>query len=309
MALKPLIIKNKILDWGSRTYIMGILNCTPDSFSGDGIYQSSPSFIDSALIKAEQMLNDGADIIDVGGESTRPGSVVVEEHEEISRVAEIIEKITQRLDVLVSIDTYKSKVATAALKAGASIVNDVWAMSADAEMGKVVIENNCPIILMHNSSNRNLVKWDSKLGNTYDTVDTIEIISRVKEELTFKTKQAELMGIAPEKIIIDPGFGFGKSVTQNLKLLAGLNEFTNLNYAVLSGPSRKSFIGHTLNLPVESRLEGTIAAVTLSIVKGANLVRVHDVLEAKRAASFVDAVLRSNIPDTNASDTASALPK
>lgn len=292
MTKSPLRLKKKTLNWGSRTFIMGILNLTPDSFSGDGLSSSGTKNLDAAIFQAEKILEDGADIIDIGGESTRPAAKKVSAEEEISRIAAVVEAISSRLDILISIDTYKSEVAAAMLESGASIINDIWAMQADPAMAQVVAKFNAAIVLMHNSSDPAKILIDPKLGSSYQGNISENIIDDIQNILAERIKFAKLHGIESDKIIIDPGFGFGKTVNQNLEILAKLDQLSSLNCPILSGPSRKSFIGHALNLPVEERLEGTLAAVSMSIERGADIVRVHDVKAAKRVASLVDAVLR-----------------
>jgi dihydropteroate synthase len=292
MVQGSLSLKNKTLKWGSKTYIMGILNLTPDSFSGDGIYSNGTAGIEAILNQAEQMMLDGADIIDIGGESTRPNAKQVGVEEEISRVALAVETIAKRLDVIISIDTYKSKVAATALELGASIVNDVWALQGDPEMAQVVAKFDALIVLMHNSSDPAKTFSDAKLGGSYQGSICDDIIASIKNSLAERIQFAEQQGIKSDKIIVDPGFGFGKTVAQNLEALARLKELSSLQCPILSGTSRKSFIGHALNLAVDDRLAGTLAAVSMSIERGADIVRVHDVKEAKRVASLVDAVVR-----------------
>ena len=294
MAPSSLQLGQRSFPLGTRTYVMGILNLTPDSFSGDGISTINRKNLDVIISHAESMIADGADILDVGGESTRPGAQAVSAEEEIERVASIIEAIASRLDVAISIDTYKAKVAKIALNLGASIVNDVWAMEADQEMAEVVKDHQATIVLMHNSSDPSKIFKDSYLGNRYASGHLGDVIEEMKDKLQSRIDFALLKGIDKAKIIVDPGFGFGKDLSENLRVLAKLDKFKSLGFPLLSGPSRKSFIGHSLKLPVSERLEGTLAAVALSIERGANIVRVHDVKAAKRVASFVDAVIKNN---------------
>lgn len=293
MAPSFLQLGKKSFPLGIKTYVMGILNLTPDSFSGDGISTPGEN-LDSILYHAEKMISDGADLLDIGGESTRPGAEVVSADEEIERVARTIEAIVSRLDVVISIDTYKAKVAEIALNLGASIVNDVWAMEADPQMAAVVKRHQATIVLMHNSSDPSKILKDSYLGNRYASGHSGNVIEDIKIKLQSRIDFAIQKGIEKEKIILDPGFGFGKDLSQNLRVLAKLEEFKSLGFPLLSGPSRKSFIGHSLKLPVSERLEGTLAAVALSIERGADIVRVHDVKAVKRVASFVDAVMQNN---------------
>lgn len=290
--MQPLQLKNKILNWNDKTYIMGILNITPDSFSGDGLIKQGQKLLDDSLHIVEEMLSNGADIIDIGGESSRPGSIKISTEEEISRIAPIIEAITKRLDIIISIDTYKSEVANIALEIGASIVNDIWALQADPNMASIVAKFEAAVILMHNSSDARKISNDPIIGSSYQGILSENIVDKIKTELQDSILIAQKSGIKSDKIILDPGFGFGKSFNQNIKILKEFDAFSSLGYPILSGPSRKSFIGNTLNLPVSERLEGTLAAIALLVERGANIVRVHDVKEAKRVVHFVDAVFK-----------------
>jgi len=281
-------------DWGSRTYVMGILNVTPDSFSGDGLRVDAEGALDRAMAQARDFVDAGADILDVGGESTRPGSIPIGADEEMERVLPIIEKLAGEFpDLLISIDTFKSKVAAAALDAGAHIVNDVWGLRADPEMARKVAECGAPVILMHNRSRPNDVIVDqlggSYLGATYDNL--LEDVSREMEALAAGALAA---GVAHDQIVLDPGIGFGKTVQQNMALINHMDRFKTLGYPILSGPSRKSFIGRVLDLPPDQRLEGTAATIALSIVRGADIVRVHDTREMVRIARMMDAMLRAD---------------
>lgn len=259
-------------DYQKKTYIMGILNVTPDSFSDGGKYNQ----VDAALKHAEQMVHDGADIIDIGGESTRPGYVRISDEEEIERVLPVIEAIANNLDVAISIDTYKSRVAREAIKAGAHIINDIWGAKADPDMANVAADLQVPIILMHNRE-----------GNQYESFirdalnDLYESIAIVKKA-----------GVKDENIILDPGIGFGKSVENNLEMMRNLDKLVSLGYPVLLATSRKSTIGHVLDLPTSERLEGTLATNCFGIQQGCQLVRVHDVKEMTRAAKMMDALMR-----------------
>jgi dihydropteroate synthase len=282
------------LTWGARTYVMGILNITPDSFSGDGLLMPGNSnLVEVALRKAHQFVEAGADILDVGGESTRPGSESVSAEDELKRVMPVIQALAGQLpDTLISIDTYKAGVATAALDVGAHLVNDVWGLRADPELATVVAEHACPVILMHNRSNPASVEVRAQLGNAYIGPDYVDLLEDVKRELLESVDLALAAGIAKEKIILDPGVGFGKTVAQNLELIDRLGEIRALGYPVLLGPSRKSFIGYTLDLPPDQRLEGTAATISVGITRGTDLVRVHDVQEIVRIARMTDALVR-----------------
>jgi len=263
--------------WGSRTYIMGVVNVTPDSFSGDGLNTD----INAIRKQAQDFQDFGADIIDIGGESTRPphlyeDSKPVSLQEELSRVIPVVQVLSQELRTPISVDTYKSEVAEEAIKAGASMINDVWGLQKDSKMSKVISEQKIPVVLMHN---QNHTRYNDLIP---------DIIGRLKE----LTSMAIDAGIEPHNIILDPGIGFGKSVEQNLEILRQLKEFKQLNQPLLLGTSRKSTIGHVLNLPIQDRLEGTAATVAISISKGADIVRVHDVKEMSRVSKMSDAIVR-----------------
>ena len=281
-----------ILTWGSRTYVMGILNITPDSFSGDGILANAdPTRV--ALETAREFVEAGALILDVGGESTRPGSQPVDAGEERRRVLPIIKALVREFpESLVSIDTYKAVIAEEALAAGAHIVNDVWALRADPRLRQVVAGAKCPVILMHNRSNPASVEVRAQLGNAYIGPEYADLLGDVKRELMESVTLAREAGIPDDHIILDPGIGFGKKVDQNLELINRLDEIRALGFPVLLGPSRKSFIGYTLDLPADERLEGTAAAVAVGIVRGADIVRVHDVTPMMRTVKMTDALVR-----------------
>jgi len=284
-----LLVGDFAFDWGSRTYLMGILNLTPDSFSGDGLYGKG---VEKILSQAEEFVEAGADILDVGGESTRPGSDPVGTEEELERVIPVIERLAEEFGTLISIDTYKSEVAWSALDAGASIVNDVWGLRADRDLAAVVQEREVPVILMHNRSDPSNAAVKENLGGRYVGVEYDDLLQDVKAELQESISIAHQAGIQDSKIILDPGIGFGKTVSQNLELLDRAGEIRDLGYPILLGPSRKSFIGYTLDLPPEERLEGTAAAVSVGITRGADIVRVHDVPELVRVVRMTDALVR-----------------
>lgn len=260
---------------------MGVLNVTPDSFSDGGQF----FHLDQAIKRTEEMVIEGADLIDVGGESTRPGSEPVLIKEELRRVVPVIESITRRFPhVPVSIDTCKAEVAKRAIETGAQLINDVSAIRFDEAMGWVAAATKVPIILMHMRGTPKTMQQDPVYG---------DLIGEVRGFLWERIKKAMDMGIAEDHIIIDPGIGFGKTVEHNLTLLARLGAFTDMGYPILVGPSRKSFIGKLLdNLPVEERLEGTLASVVLAIAHGAHIVRVHDVKAVLRAIRIADAILQ-----------------
>ncbi len=284
-------IGNKAFEWGSRTYVMGILNITLDSFSGDGLYQGGQA-VAAALKQARHFVESGADILDVGGESTRPGSQPVSADEEKTRVLPVIEALATELDVPISIDSYKVEVVDAALEAGADLVNDVWALRADPALGPLVAARGVPIVLMHNRSQPANAEVRERLGGRYVGVEYKDLIEDIKRELMESVELAHKAGVADDKIILDPGIGFGKTVAQNLELLNRCGEMRGLGYPLLVGPSRKSFIGYTLDLPPEQRLEGTAAAVAVAILRGADIVRVHDVEQIARVAKMTDAITR-----------------
>ncbi|ATH94011.1 dihydropteroate synthase [Bacillus glycinifermentans] len=268
---KQLIAKHHTLSYEDKTLIMGILNVTPDSFSDGGKYNS----IDRALIHAKQMIEDGAHIIDIGGESTRPGSVEVSADEELERVIPVIEKLVQEIDAPISIDTYKACVADEAIKAGASIINDVWGGKADPDMATVAASHDVPIILMHNRHERNYKN----------------LIPDMISDLMECVNLAKAAGVPDHHIILDPGIGFAKTFKDNLAVMNQLEAFCNLGYPVLLGTSRKTFIGRVLDLPPEERAEGTGATVCLGIQKGCDIVRVHDVKQISRMAKMMDAMI------------------
>ena len=265
--------------FGSRTYIMGILNVTPDSFSGDGIYQDA----DKAVETGERLVQEGADIIDIGGESTRPGSQSVTIEEEIKRVIPIIDKLSRKIKAPISIDTAKSEVARLALDSGASIVNDITGLKSDPEMVCVIREFNATVVLMHIKGTPQTMQNGPEYGN---------LVHEIKEELRRIIDKAIWNGIKKENIIIDPGIGFGKTLEHNLEILNRLSEFKELGMPVLVGPSRKSFIGKITGAEPDNRVFGTAGAVAIAIENGADMVRVHDVKEIKQAVMIADAIIR-----------------
>jgi dihydropteroate synthase len=278
--------------WGTRTFIMGIINVTPDSFSGDGLLQTG-DVIDASIEQAQRFLQEGADILDIGGESTRPGSDPVSGQQEMDRVIPVIEKILKNFPkACLSVDTYKSEVAREALAAGASWVNDVWGLRADPALAGVAAEFGVPVILMHNRLEPGSEELQERLGGRYIDADYDDLIGDIARELLESVALAHAAGIPDEQIILDPGIGFGKTVAQNLELVNRLGEIKALGYPLLVGPSRKSFIGYTLDLPPEERLEGTAAAVSVSIDRGADILRVHDVGAMVRVARMTDAIVR-----------------
>jgi dihydropteroate synthase len=280
---------------------MGILNITPDSFSGDGILHSSgesgdltplSGSVDAALDLANRFVAAGVDILDVGGESTRPGSSPADLQIEMDRVLPVIEALVREFDVQISVDTYKHEIAEVALGAGAHMVNDVWGLNADPELGTVAAKFGVPVVLMHNRSSWVHAEIRERLGGRYVDIPYDNLIEDIKRELLESVTLAESAGIAGDKIILDPGIGFGKTVEQNLELIDRLPEIRTLGFPILIGPSRKSFIGYTLDLPPDQRLEGTAAATAVGIVRGADIVRVHDVEFMSRVARMTDAIVR-----------------
>lgn len=293
-----LTIRDCTFVWGKRTFLMGILNITPDSFSGDGLLDNQEKLtegqlMDISLETARAYCAAGVDIIDIGGESTRPGSSPVGLDEEKARVLPIIRALSRQLDVLLSIDTYKAAVAQAALESGADIVNDIWGLHADPGLAQVVARYKAPIILMHNRSSWAHAEVRERLGGRYIGVPYENLIEDIKRELMESVDAARAAGISDENIILDPGVGFGKTVEQNLELVNRVDEIRKLGFPVLLGVSRKSFIGYTLDLPPEQRLEGTSAAITIGIVRGADIVRVHDVAAMARVVRMADAIVRN----------------
>ncbi|WP_293978037.1 dihydropteroate synthase [uncultured Clostridium sp.] len=264
-------IGNKEFKLGERTYVMGILNATPDSFSDGGKFNE----VELALKRVEEMIRQGADIIDVGGESTRAGFTVVEADDEINRVVPVIKAIKEKFDITVSIDTYKAKTAEAAIKAGADIINDVWGFKKDKDMAAVAAKYDVQCILMHNREDK-----------PYEN-----LMEEVKSDLEESIKIAMDAGVKKENIILDPGIGFAKTYEENLMVMKNLKEIRDLGYPVLLGTSRKSMIGNALNLPVDQRVEGTVATTVMGIMAGCEFVRVHDVLENKRACVMTDTIL------------------
>ncbi len=278
-------------EWGQRTYVMAILNVTPDSFSGDGLLGRS-SWIDAAVNQASLFVEQGADILDIGGESTRPGSQPVTLEEELERVVPVIKALRTAVSVPISIDTYKAPVAEAALDAGADWINDVWGLRMDPDLAGLLAVRGCMIVLMHNRGKPRDVDQEERLGGRYIGVQYNDLVAEVKQELTISIDLALDAGVEPSQIIIDPGIGFGKTVEQNLLLIDQLQQFQELGYPILLGPSRKSFIGYTLDLPVQDRVEGTAATVAIAIDRGADIVRIHDVKEMVRVVQMTDKIVR-----------------
>jgi dihydropteroate synthase len=264
--------RGRELELGPKTLIMGILNVTPDSFSDGGAYIT----VETAVQRARQMVLEGADIIDIGGESTRPGFEKISVEEELQRVIPVIEELERSIPVPISIDTYKAEVAKQALLAGAHIINDVWGAKADPDMAKTAAEFDCPIILTHNRTDMNYKHF----------------IQDVVEDVQESIRLTKAAGVHSKQIVLDPGIGFAKTYEQNLWLMKHLHKLVELDYPVLLGTSRKSMIRHTLELPTEDLLEGTAATVALGIAQGCEIMRVHDVQAMKRVAVMSDAIIR-----------------
>jgi dihydropteroate synthase len=286
---------------------MGILNITPDSFSGDGVMGADAGafalvdtacteLVEVAVAQAQQMVHDGADIIDIGGESTRPHSQPITTAEEMARVLPIIMAVREAVDVPISVDTYRAETARAALAAGADWVNDIWGLQADAAMAQVVAEADCPVVIMHNG--RNHPRVEDEGDKYYGRFHYHHLINEMKEELCASIELAMTQGVKKERIILDPGIGFGKNAEQNLEILRHLSQFKAMGHPLLLGTSRKGFIGkYSGNLPANERVEGTAATVALGIAQGADIVRVHDVKEMVRVARMTDAIVRLPIND------------
>jgi dihydropteroate synthase len=273
-----------VFDWGKRTYVMGVINVSPDSFSGDGLVDAK-----EAVARAEQLASEGADIIDIGGESTRPGSTSLSPDEELRRVIPVVEKLSHRISVPLSVDTYKLEVAHQALDAGANMINDIWGLKKDPRLAELAAQKGVPIVLMSNQRG----------SSCHD------IVSAVISDLKRAIEQALSAGVPAENIIVDPGIGFGKTQEQNLEVLQRLDELQTLGRPILLGSSRKSFIGWVLDLtpeqrlnevafvpPGDQRIEGTAATIAIGIAKGADIVRVHDVKEMTRVCKMSDALVR-----------------
>ena len=266
--------------WGERTYIMGILNLTPDSFSGDGVGDD----IEAALARARHLVSEGADIIDVGGESTRPGSQPIPADEEIRRVVPVIARLAEEISVPISIDTYKSEVASRALEAGAKMLNDQWGLKRDPRLAGLAAEWGVPLILMSNQRD----KGGYDAGLKHDTADYGDLMFEITSSLKGSLETAVGSKVPWENIILDPGIGFGKSVAQNLEVIYRLAELRSLGRPILVGTSRKFM----LDLPVDQRLEATAATVAIAIAHGADMVRVHDVRQMAQVCRLSDAIMR-----------------
>ena len=256
-------------DWGSRTYVMGIVNVTPDSFSGDGLGTDQ----EAAIAQGLRMVKEGADMLDVGGESTRPGHVPISTSEEIARTQSVVRKLARESGVPVSIDTYKIHVAEAAVEAGASLLNDIWGLTRSPSLAELAARHGCAIVVMHNQD-----------GTDYEG----DLMSEIKRFLRVSARIAEEADVPRERVLIDPGIGFGKTAEQNWEVMRRLEELRELGRPVLIGTSRKSFIGKLLDLPVAERMEGTAATVAASVLRGVDVVRVHDVQAMTRVVRVAD---------------------
>ncbi|MDA0733765.1 MAG: dihydropteroate synthase [Chloroflexi bacterium] len=272
-SLPKLTVANgEPLFWGRRTYVMGIINLTPDSFSGDGLGSDTPAILEQAL----RFQDEGADFLDLGAESSRPGYQPISADEELRRLIPALEAIAAQVNLPISVDTYKPQVARQALDAGATIINDIWGLQADPKLAEVAAKSGAPLILMHNQKTR----------------EYNDLLPDIIASLNRSAQLALQAGVHLENIILDPGFGFGKTPDHNLEVLYRLTEFKSLGYPLLMGTSRKSTIGLVLDLPVEERIEGTAATVALSVAGGADIVRVHDVKEMVQVCRMTDAIVR-----------------
>ena len=267
----PLVINKIELDYRKETIVMGILNVTPDSFSDGGKFNS----VDAAVAHAKEMVANGAKIIDIGGESTRPGYTRISDEEEIARVVPVIRAISKEVPVIISIDTYKSAVARAAIEAGAHIINDIWGAKADPKIAKVAAEYNVPIILMHNRKDEDYTNYFEDYMK--DIQESIRIVKNA--------------GVPDQHIILDPGIGFVKNLQQSIETMQRLDELVEIGYPVLLATSRKRMIGTILNLPLNERVEGTAATCAYGVMKGCHIVRVHDVKEVFRTVKMIDALM------------------
>ena len=269
--------------WGERTYVMGIVNVSPDSFSGDG-----SSDIETAVAQACRFVDEGADILDIGGESTRPGSSPITVSEEVRRVVPVIERVAARVNIPISLDSSKYEVARRALAAGASMLNDQWGLKTEPKLAELAARNNIPIILMSNQ--RDIGGYDA--GVERDTANYTDVMIEVAASLRKSAAAAQRAGVLKENIIIDPGIGFGKTWQQDIEIIRRLSELKVLDFPILVGTSRKSLIKMVLNLPANQRVEGTAATVAISIANGADIVRVHDVKQMARVCKMTDAIVR-----------------
>ena len=270
-------IKGKIFNFGEKSFVMGILNITEDSFSDGGKYINA----DKAIERALKMVEDGADILDIGAESTRSGAIPVSEEEELERIVPIVEKLSKLVKVPISIDTYKSEVAKYSLRAGADIINDITGLKGESTMAEVVSDNDAYVIIMHMQGTPQTMQSNPEYQ---------DVVSDICLDLKESFSIAEIAGIKKEKVIIDPGIGFGKSTNHNLEIIKRVGEFKIFGVPILIGASRKSMIGNVLNLPVNERVEGSLAVAAASVMNGASIIRVHDVKETKRTLIMIDSI-------------------
>lgn len=292
---RVLPLGNTLWTWGAKTYIMGIINATPDSFSGDGLAGAEGGGVAAAVAQAERFLADGADCLDVGGMSTRPGHPLIAVEEELARVIPVVQALAQTVPVPISVDTFRREVAQAALDAGAHLINDVWGLRYDRELARLAADRGAALALMHNRMQPEDAGYRARVAslpvgppNEYD-----DIAGDITHELEQSLALAQASGVPRWLLIADPGLGFGKNTEQQLELIHRLGEVRELGYPLLFGPSRKRFIGQVLgDLPPQERVEGTLAACVLAIDRGADVIRVHDVRAAARAARLADAVVR-----------------
>ena len=274
---------NTEFHWGERTYVMGIVNASLDSFSGDGATD-----IEAAVAQGCRFIDEGADILDIGGESTRPGFSQIPVEEEVKRVIPLIEQLAARTNVPISIDTSKYEVARLALAAGAAIINDQWGLKTEPRLAELAVKNNAPLILMSNQ--RDIGGYDAAVGR--DTASYNDVMAEVIASLRRSVTEAQQAGVPKENIIIDPGIGFGKTWQQDIEIIRRLGELKVMGLPILVGTSRKSLLKMVLNLPANQRVEGTAATVAISIANGADIVRVHDVKQMARVCKMTDAIVR-----------------
>jgi dihydropteroate synthase len=292
--MRELKIASATFRWGSQTYIVGIINVTPDSFSGDGLL-SGRWWVKKAVEQGVRFAQEGAHILDVGGESTRPGAEAVDAETEKQRVLPVIQALSREVDLPISIDTYKAEVAAAALDVGANLVNDVWGLRMDDEMAALCAKRGVPVVVMHNRSHPRNAVQEARLGGRYIGTTYDDLLADIANELQASVNLAKAAGVPDEHIIVDPGIGFGKTVEQNLTLLNNLDMFKALGYPILLGTSNKSFIGYTLDVSPDDRMEGTAATIAIGIARGADIVRVHQVKEMSRVARMTDAIVRQGV--------------
>jgi dihydropteroate synthase len=291
-------VGDQIWTWGHKTRIMGIINVTPDSFSGDGLAVPGAPVVAQAVAQAQRFVDEGADCLDIGGMSTRPGHTLIAVEEEIARIVPVIEALAKAVTVPLSIDTFRSQVAQAALRAGAHLINDVWGLRFDPQLAQVAAEATVPLIVTHNRSQPEDVAYQTRVQTTPFGPPYVygDIIEDMKAELHQSLDVAQAAGLPRWLLITDPGMGFGKTLEQHLTLLRRLNELRAMGYPLLFAASRKGFVGKVLGgLPPEERVEGTLATGVLALERGADMLRVHDVRAMSRAVCMADAVVRKNV--------------